>query len=1202
MLKRHQNDCNEYNATLNAVPHVQSTPPMSAWHRVVNLPVFSKLGRARKRKRPGTPRSPPPGVSDDDMSLDPPFSTATDDQTMDDLFRTTERQPAVLPEQEMEVQTPDEPPLRSRRPNRGKLPARYADMLPLGTAAPSDTDDLEPDDGLRPPLSSAARRIRKTLRSARNALGLSRLYVDRPCAVPNEFAPLSDGTHPLVNGAAQTGSMSPPSLEEAIAPYPNFSSFLFNDWFWRRRQKSREDRRDLQRNVLHHPDFKSDDLRGVNFDSIDRKIASDGVSHSSLGHGWRSSTVHLRVPHGLKRKKSSRQRVIDPELCIYDIHGILNRSIPKLIEEVFSKPSAANFHYTPYELVWKRPDSDNAALEENVYFEVFNSPAFIEEHEALQSLPPEPGCDLPRAVAAFMGMSDAGHLTDTGGASIHPFNGMFGNQPKAERIKPSNRAVYPIAYFRSLPINDLRDFISDMPGGKARKKDHPIFTHLRRELMHEVLGLVFDDEFWYAYDHGIVVNCADGVRRRLYPRLFVYIADYPEKCNAATIRDQGDFPCPGDLTPDNMLDQMGTAPARSLVRDSPRIDTPARRKSVRNAQKLIHNKGYAVNSKKVDALLKAESYTPTQNALSDRHERYNVFSMFLPDPLHEIGGGTWLATLRHLIRILQSLPDGDARIIELNKRFRDVSPFGRDSVRQLSDHITDLTQMRIHEYETILKDAGPCFEALFPDADFDAFVQTLLFTFAFWHSSAKLAMHTDSSLRRMDQCTQDLGNMMRYFQITSAERYPTLETEAEAAKRVRQAQARGKTVSGARKPKFFNLATYKFHSMDHYVPGITRIGTTDNYTTAICEASLQEPNDDYQRTSKRDFEIQVIGNAIRKQVHFDMRTKLARLGVSLKAVVAKKDKQRDPNSFTGEPTLRYHIAKRDGARETFRDLRSLHALDPAFRDFSEKLRHHCLARLAGLPSTNAQLPSKEYSLVKFDRDSIWPHSRIAFNYTTYDVRRAQDPVGTTTKKRDIMILSPEHGDSGPPYYYARVLGVFHVKVRHPTLSRKYERMDVLHVRWFRTDPTFEAGWAARRLDCIEFLPSSNSCAFGFVDPARVVRGVHLIPAFAHGRTSTLLRSPVASVAGRPQDGDWRYYYVARFADCDMMMRYTDLGIGHHGARPNHIDPKPINMREPDPFPEITHSTAAEDDDEWEDEIEIIQEPVLETIQEEEVEE
>jgi hypothetical protein len=38
-----------------------------------------------------------------------------------------------------------------------------------------------------------------------------------------------------------------------------------------------------------------------------------------------------------------------------------------------------------------------------------------------------------------------------------------------------------------------------------------LFTHCRKEVMHEVWCLLLDDEFLEAYKHGIILKCADGV-------------------------------------------------------------------------------------------------------------------------------------------------------------------------------------------------------------------------------------------------------------------------------------------------------------------------------------------------------------------------------------------------------------------------------------------------------------------------------------------------------------------------------------------------------------------------------------------------------------------------------------------------------------------------------------------------------------------
>jgi hypothetical protein len=40
---------------------------------------------------------------------------------------------------------------------------------------------------------------------------------------------------------------------------------------------------------------------------------------------------------------------------------------------------------------------------------------------------------------------------------------------------------------------------------------------------------------------------------------------------------------------------------------------------------------------------------------------------------------------------------------------------------------------------------------------------------------------------------------------------------------------------------------------------------------------------------------------------------------------------------------------------------------------------------------------------------------------------------------------------------------------------------------------------------VGFVDSDDPLAFGFLDPQYVIRGVHLLPAFAHGHTGSLLQ-------------------------------------------------------------------------------------------------
>jgi hypothetical protein len=47
--------------------------------------------------------------------------------------------------------------------------------------------------------------------------------------------------------------------------------------------------------------------------------------------------------------------------------------------------------------------------------------------------------------------------------------------------------------------------------------------------MQQIWLLILDDDFVEAYVHGMLITCGDGVKRQIFPRIFTYAADYPEK-------------------------------------------------------------------------------------------------------------------------------------------------------------------------------------------------------------------------------------------------------------------------------------------------------------------------------------------------------------------------------------------------------------------------------------------------------------------------------------------------------------------------------------------------------------------------------------------------------------------------------------------------------------------------------------------------
>lgn len=147
------------------------------------------------------------------------------------------------------------------------------------------------------------------------------------------------------------------------------------------------------------------------------------------------------------------------------------------------------------------------------------------------------------------------------------------------------------------------------------------------------------------------------------------------------------------------------------------------------------------------------------------------------------------------------------------------------------------------------------------------------------------------------------------------------------------------------------------------------------------------------------------------------------------------------------------------------------------------------------------------------------------------MRRSQDSVNPRTHA-DIMVLSREDPNTGNshPYWYARVVGIFHAQVCHAGPgSNQPKKMEFLWVRWFGRDLSYRAGWGAQRLHRVGFVDGHDPQAFGFLDPSEVIRGVHLIPAFAHGRTSSSLGPSIARSVTENNE-DWQFYYIGMYVD------------------------------------------------------------------------
>ncbi|EGN98438.1 hypothetical protein SERLA73DRAFT_55912, partial [Serpula lacrymans var. lacrymans S7.3] len=187
-----------------------------------------------------------------------------------------------------------------------------------------------------------------------------------------------------------------------------------------------------------------------------------------------------------------------------------------VIKAAFTEKMAKHFHLVPFKCLWMSiSPPDNVPPEKyeyngHIYDELYTSDAWIREHDNLQKQPPEPECNLKRVIAGLMFWSDSTHLADFGCAKAWPLYLYFGNLSKYLCAKSQTDACHHVAYIPSLP-DSVREFVASF--SKVTKNSVPLWAHCRRGLMHEVWRVLLDNEFCHAYQHGIVIQCIDGIFR-----------------------------------------------------------------------------------------------------------------------------------------------------------------------------------------------------------------------------------------------------------------------------------------------------------------------------------------------------------------------------------------------------------------------------------------------------------------------------------------------------------------------------------------------------------------------------------------------------------------------------------------------------------------------------------------------------------------
>ena len=92
------------------------------------------------------------------------------------------------------------------------------------------------------------------------------------------------------------------------------------------------------------------------------------------------------------------------------------------------------------------------------------------------------------------------------------------------------------------------------------------------------------------------------------------------------------------------------------------------------------------------------------------------------------------------------------------------------------------------------------------------------------------------------------------------------------------------------------------------------------------------------------------------------------------------------------------------------------------------MKNHILSRLFG--NEDEEFTPGQHNVLSFIKNRIYRHKVLRINYTTYDLRRAQDLLNLHMHA-DVMVLSHEDTEdieNPHPYWYARIISVFHVNV------------------------------------------------------------------------------------------------------------------------------------------------------------------------------
>ncbi|KAJ7062847.1 hypothetical protein C8F01DRAFT_105651 [Mycena amicta] len=404
-LTRHQNECNEYKATVAALS--QDAAAKQVEEIGPTLPSVSGRGRRGRGRGVRTqmtaaqdmPNTNPSAASRRDPSpknsiLPPPILESSPDPGGSPPRPASPMQDIQMDEPPVSSPTPPEPQALPKRTIR--LPARYREELPAQLAPAKNlqpTSEPEPESERRLPRVRLL--VRDTFRTATNKFNLWRSYLHRPTYNPDSLLTTNDLSDYFTPPTTADGlPQHPEHLPQPDRPTLNTSTSLLLAWQNNgHTTKSASQLNALVSEVLLHPEFNPADLVGFSAERAEKQAEKAAEDTFPLLKQFQQASVEIEVPSG---SASVASRMVA-------VPGLWYRSLVSCIKAAFADPLSRHFHLTPFKLFHKVRSTGEDI---RVFSELYNSDAFIQEHDNVRlhgELPPDAqDCKREKTVAALM--------------------------------------------------------------------------------------------------------------------------------------------------------------------------------------------------------------------------------------------------------------------------------------------------------------------------------------------------------------------------------------------------------------------------------------------------------------------------------------------------------------------------------------------------------------------------------------------------------------------------------------------------------------------------------------------------------------------------------------------------------------------------------------------------------------------------------